>query len=80
MRELYKSLDKEELEANLFASHLLIPEDLLRSEMIKLWPNRAMPVFSSTLKEDSLVKLSNVFKVSPTLMAVRMSELGLLKI
>lgn len=60
----------EEKEANLFASALLMPEDLLRSEALRLDLEEEMDV----------ALLARMFSVSDQAMSIRLQQLHLLKV
>lgn len=64
-------VDKQEIEANLFASHLLMPESLINT-YVELLLSR-----EPYLDEDSLInKLAKQFDVSTTAMRYRLTSLG----
>lgn len=70
-------ISSEEIEANLFALELLMPEDLLTKELLRLWPERTINMYQYPCP---LIVLARIFEVSPMAMAVRMSQLGLLNV
>ncbi|MFF8843411.1 ImmA/IrrE family metallo-endopeptidase [Streptomyces sp. NPDC015127] len=63
--------DQEEIEANAFAASLLMPTEMLRSELLNLGP---------AIRQDPdrcTVQLADVFRVSTAAMGFRLINLGL---
>lgn len=62
-----KAVEPEEIEANIFAAELLMPEDFLAHDI------QAME--DDTITRDAIEKLSKRYKVSPEAMRVRLERL-----
>ncbi len=67
-----KGSDWREVEANYFAASLLMPEEILYSEIKKLKNDSK----SSSITEDDVKSLSDTFEVSSIAMSIRLSNLG----
>lgn len=65
-----KSNKQQELEANLFAMAILMPENLLRQELAK--------VTSKATYEETISILANRFEVSKERMAARLTQLEIM--
>jgi Zn-dependent peptidase ImmA (M78 family) len=63
---------KEEIEANNFAAELLMPEDFVLREAVRLRSRRRFPLSDEELIEE----LASIFQVSRQAMEVRLANLG----
>ena len=64
--------DWREVEANYFAASLLMPKDILESEIDKLKNGSKSP----SITEGNVESLANIFGVSSIAMSIRLSNLG----
>lgn len=62
--------DRDEVEANLFAAELLMPEFLLEKELAK---------YPAAVNEDQIGDIAKKFKVSAPAMTIRLAHLGMLE-
>lgn len=65
---------KQEMEANVFASRILMPEDLIKKEF-----HRLLNSLDFLTEEDIINKMASKFKVSSISMTYRLSNLNLLE-
>ena len=68
------AIDKEEIEANVFAAELLMPRDFIEREIRRIMSKRKSP----PLKERLIEELRNAFEVSLQAMEYRLINLGIL--
>ena len=67
---------QQDHEANLFAMYLLVPSNLLRKEVRQLYPGGIDLMGNEVGLDEALVVLAKKFKVSCTVMRIRMSQLA----
>jgi Zn-dependent peptidase ImmA (M78 family) len=68
--------ERQEVEANAFAAALLMPENLVKSEMNKLM-EKGFDLYGEDVENSPLYMLSKIFEVSITAMSFRISNLKL---
>ncbi|MBZ9731186.1 ImmA/IrrE family metallo-endopeptidase [Salegentibacter sp. JZCK2] len=69
-----KKEKKQEMEANVFASRILMPENLVKSEF-----NKILDSLDHLTEEDIINRMASIFKVSSISMTYRLSNLNLLE-
>jgi Zn-dependent peptidase ImmA (M78 family) len=67
-----QGVDEEEIEANLFAAELLMPDALLHRDLRKLGT-------LGVLRDDAIQRLANKYGVSPQALLIRLGGLGYIR-